>query len=234
MAPERAPAFQFYPKDFLTDGNVAGMSLQERGAYISLLCLCWLERSLPDDIGRLANLVGVPRSSMVRLWPAIGRCFRTSPTDQARLIHPRLEAERRKQDEYRRRQSDAGKLSASNRKATAVQPDDNHGSTEPQPESNSALSDLPSAVSSLLEKQEQEKAAAPTPHRFQPREEPHKNLTVITKIAHEAIDIEGIDADLGQLADAVKSLCSVRGIDYNTDVVRKAVDSALHQRRRAS
>jgi hypothetical protein len=36
----KSPAFQFYPKDFLTDENVRVMSLQERGAYITLLCLC--------------------------------------------------------------------------------------------------------------------------------------------------------------------------------------------------
>lgn len=144
MAPERAPAFQFYPKDFLTDGNVAGMSLAERGAYISLLCLCWLERSLPSDIGRLANHVGVTRSVMVKLWPALSRCFRVHPDDSGRLIHPRLEAERAKQEQYRRRQSDAGKASASSRKTTEPLRDGYRGVTTVQPEFNSPISDLPS------------------------------------------------------------------------------------------
>ncbi len=76
-------------------------------------------------------------------------------------------------------------------------------------------------------------AAAPRPSA--PRSEPpDENLRIITKLAHEAIDIEGIGAELGLLADAVKSLCAIRVIAYNSDVVRKAVDSALAQRRRAS
>jgi len=80
-----------------------------------------------------------------------------------------------------------------------------------------------------------EKAAAKTPRPSASRSEPPtENFRIITKIAHEAIDIEGIDADLGQLADAVKSLCAIRSITYNSDVVRKAVDSALAQRRKAS
>lgn len=62
---------------------------------------------------------------------------------------------------------------------------------------------------------------------------PDDNIGVITKIAHEAIGIEGINADLGVLADAVKSLCAIRSIDYgrNGTLVRKAVDSALAQRK---
>ncbi len=76
-------------------------------------------------------------------------------------------------------------------------------------------------------------AAAPRPSA--PRSEPpDENLRIITKLAHEAIDIEGVAADLGILAGAVKSLCAIRVIAYNSDVVRKAVDSALAQRRRAS
>lgn len=112
MAPEKAPAFQFYPKEFLTDGNVAGMSLQERGAYITLMCLCWQERSLPADTGRLANMVGIPERVFLRFWPAVEKCFETRAD---RLIHPRLEKERTKQDVYRRRQSDKGKSGAEKR-----------------------------------------------------------------------------------------------------------------------
>jgi uncharacterized protein YdaU (DUF1376 family) len=146
MAPEKAPAFQFYPKDFLTDGRVSGMSLSERGAYITLLSLCWLERSLPRDLTRLARQVGVPRAHMARLWPAIAPCFKDDPANGERLIHPRLELERQKQETYRRRQSDKGKASAANRKATEPQPDVNRGSTErptkPQPAVNSPVSSL--------------------------------------------------------------------------------------------
>lgn len=78
-------------------------------------------------------------------------------------------------------------------------------------------------------------ADAPPPSPSAP-DESERNLSVITKIAHEAIDIEGVESPLGHLADAVKSLCSIRSIDYgrNSTLVRKALDSALAQRRRAS
>jgi hypothetical protein len=81
--------------------------------------------------------------------------------------------------------------------------------------------------------EKERKAAAKTP-RPRPVENPNDNGSIITKIAHEAIDLEGINADLGQLTDAVKSLCAIRDIAYSGEVVRKAVDSAIHQRRRAS
>jgi uncharacterized protein YdaU (DUF1376 family) len=91
---EHAPAFQFYPKDFLTDGHVAGMSLAERGAYITLLCLCWQDGSLPADLGRLARMVGEPDAGFRRLWPALEPCFRKQ---DGRFVQPRLDQERQKQ-----------------------------------------------------------------------------------------------------------------------------------------
>jgi hypothetical protein len=98
--------------------------------------------------------------------------------------------------------------------------------------SESGVLSLESGTRNLDQK---DKAAARTPRPSASRSEPPtENFRIITKIAHEAIDIEGIDADLGQLADAVKSLCAIRSITYNSDVVRKAVDSALAQRRKAS
>jgi uncharacterized protein YdaU (DUF1376 family) len=147
MSHEQSPAFQFYVGDFLSDGNVGAMSLEECGAYIRLLCFCWREGSLPSHHKRLARLVGVPPGKFRRLWPAIVECFREQ---DGRLIHPRLEKERQKQADYRRRQSQAGKASAAarqpegNRRSTAVQP-----GPQPEPNSSSSVFDLPSSVSDL-------------------------------------------------------------------------------------
>lgn len=104
MAPEKSPAFQFYPKEFLMDGNVAAMSLQERGAYITLLCICWQEKSLPIDLGRLANIVGLPLKAFKKLWPSLSACFIQHGD---RFLHPRLEKEREKQTKFSERQSAA-------------------------------------------------------------------------------------------------------------------------------
>lgn len=109
MAKEKSPAFQFYPREFLADGNVSGMSLQERGAYITLLCICWNEGSLPMQTDRLANMVGVPVKVFEKFWPAIRVCF---TEHEGRYVHPRLERERDKQATNRQRRSDAGSKGA--------------------------------------------------------------------------------------------------------------------------
>jgi uncharacterized protein YdaU (DUF1376 family) len=102
----RSPAFQFYPSDFLSDQNVIPMSLQERGAYITLICLAW-QNPLPADVSRLAALCGVPLPKFKKIWSALAVCFRPHPDNAQLLVHPRLEREREKQNDYRRRQSDA-------------------------------------------------------------------------------------------------------------------------------
>lgn len=112
----KSPAFQFYPADFLSDVNVVAMSLQERGAYITLLCFCWIQGSLPQDVGRLARLCGVPFPQFRKLWPALEPCFRPAELTD-RLRHPRLDREREKQSAYRLQQSERGKLGGRPRKA---------------------------------------------------------------------------------------------------------------------
>jgi hypothetical protein len=59
---------------------------------------------------------------------------------------------------------------------------------------------------------------------------PNDNVSVITRIAHEAIGLLG-QTDTN-LAEAVKDLCAQRRIAYDSGVVRKAIESALVQRAR--
>lgn len=149
MAAEKSPAFQFYPKDILSDHNVAGMSNRELGAYIKLLCICWINVSLPTVIARLANMVGESAADFEAMWPAIEPCF---VVDGDRLKHPRLDRERKKQADYREEQAAKGRKSAAKR-STVVQPRFNHGSTgvatvvqpegQPKPNSPISVSDLP-------------------------------------------------------------------------------------------
>lgn len=161
MAPERSPAFQFYPKDFLTDGRVAAMTLEECGAYIKLLCLCWTETTLPTEPRRLAQMIGCSPRAFERVWPALQVCF--SQVDGG-FRHGRLDEEREKQELYRQRQAAAGRASAAtkglpkgNQTATTVQPRLNQtatgGQPDPQPDSSlllrSPISDLPSPGESV-------------------------------------------------------------------------------------
>lgn len=138
MARESSPAFQFYPKDFLADGKQAAMSPAEAGIYIRLLAICWLEGSIPDDVVRLAHMVGANTRAMRKLWPAVRACF--ADAGQGALVQPRLERERLKQEAFRQLQRQKGQASAAARQqltATEPPPNGNRPATEPQPEVNS-------------------------------------------------------------------------------------------------
>jgi uncharacterized protein YdaU (DUF1376 family) len=157
--PGRAPAFQFYPNDFLSDRNVIVMSMQERGIYITLICHAW-QSPLPSDVAQLARICGTPLTSFRKLWPALAVCFRPHPENPAVLIHPRLERERAKQVEYRQKQSDRGKASGAARRkphepdanagSIPVEPNVNAGSTTVQPRPVELLSSLQSSSSLVL------------------------------------------------------------------------------------
>lgn len=104
-----SPAFSFYPKDILSDEQARVMTLEERGAYLTLLCHAWLEGSIPRDPERLARLLGVRPSKLKRMWPAIEGCWSVSPDSPARLIQARLERERERQRDYSAKQAARGK-----------------------------------------------------------------------------------------------------------------------------
>ena len=106
MAPEKSPAFQFYPKDYLSDPRVKAMSFEQRGLYWEAVSLCWLEGSLPADIAELAAILGCPKRRLEFVWPRIGLCFETHGE---RLTHKRLDKERAAQADSRERRADAAK-----------------------------------------------------------------------------------------------------------------------------
>ena len=106
------PSFQFYPADFLADENVRLMNNQARGCYIMLLCHCWREGSIPSDIEELAALCGEDVEAMRVMWSRVGKCFTPKTKMNGRLVQRRLLKEKRKQDEYHKRKSDAGKKGA--------------------------------------------------------------------------------------------------------------------------
>ncbi len=109
---EPSPAFQFYPKDFLTSIGQASMSCAEAGAYMRLLCHCWLEGSIPDDPVACARLVGTTPRQMTRMWPILAARFQ--PVNGV-LRHRRLDLERQKQETFRALQQCKGKAGARKR-----------------------------------------------------------------------------------------------------------------------
>jgi len=114
----KSPAFQFYPEAFLSDENVQLMDYEERGIYITLLSHCWLEGSIPADPGKIARLL---KLGEVDLAPIL-KCFMESEDDPERLINSRLDRERTKQFEWRKKCSKGGKASARKRVRVVKQP----------------------------------------------------------------------------------------------------------------
>ncbi len=106
----RSPAFQFYPSDFLSDENVISMTFEERGIYITLLCSCWIQGSIPADPDKIKRLLpgyngdGIPEQVM--------ECFIPMEDNPGRLVHNRLEKERLKQGAWKEKCSAGGRKSA--------------------------------------------------------------------------------------------------------------------------
>ena len=59
---------------------------------------------------------------------------------------------------------------------------------------------------------------------------PASNVGVITRLAHEAIDLLGIKANGSDLAETIKTRCAQLHIAYDSLSVRKAIESAKFQR----
>ena len=109
----KPPAFQFYPADFISDENVVLMNNQEVGCYIKLLCFCWKQGSIPNDMRKIAKLCNENETVMAQLWDSLKSCF--NKNNNGRLCNPRLEKERKKQITFRKERSESGQKGAINR-----------------------------------------------------------------------------------------------------------------------
>ena len=111
----KSPAFQFYPADYLADINVRLMSNQAGGCYMTLMCHAWVEGSIPSDLKTIGKLCGEDDAAMAELWLTLGKCFRPHASDPEKLVHPRLEKERIKQNKFRDDRVSSGKKGALSR-----------------------------------------------------------------------------------------------------------------------
>ena len=134
----KAPAFQFYARDWLADGAVLAMSCAARGAYINLLAACWLEGSLPSDPVALRRIAGADSDEWKEISDAVLARFALV---NGAFRHGRLDAERQKQRQFSKLQSDR----RGHRKPTGTRPDDNRNATGTLPDDHSAFCILHSA-----------------------------------------------------------------------------------------
>lgn len=100
----KAPAFQFYADDFLA--GTAEMTDSEVGLYVRLLCAQWSRGGLPNDTDELLRF---SRGSTTLQAERVRRKFEVG--DDGLLRNLRLESEREKQTEWRRKSSEGGKKS---------------------------------------------------------------------------------------------------------------------------
>ncbi len=136
----RPPAFQFFPKDWL-DFKVQRMSLAAQGAYMKLLAFMWKDSkdqcSILDNNDLLARAIGTTVEQWLELRQQIQQDDEPILEEKdGRLVSARLKEEVTKQRNYRKQQSEKGKLSAQqrlNRGLTTVEP-------MHQPEGNSSSS----------------------------------------------------------------------------------------------
>lgn len=83
---------RLWVNDLLSDPDVQEMSVEERGAYLWLLCVAWKKGSIPADPKRQARLLGVTPRRLERLWPAVGQKWESD--GNGGLVNPRQERER--------------------------------------------------------------------------------------------------------------------------------------------
>lgn len=104
------PYFKFYASDWTS--GVQGLTLEERGAYITLLAYSWLHGPLPTEKTRLATLLGVSGSKFGSLWRTLSDYWTET---EVGWINERLEAERAELAEKHEGLAEAGKKGAEKR-----------------------------------------------------------------------------------------------------------------------
>lgn len=125
-----SPAFQFYPDDFL--GGVITMNLQQRGLYITLLCVQWNQGFVTkDDFESLTDGIAMAEPMAKRVFAKFDQC------QDGQFRNARLEEVRQKQAEYSANRSESGKAGANKRwhshSAAIAQPMANDSSPSPSP-----------------------------------------------------------------------------------------------------
>jgi uncharacterized protein YdaU (DUF1376 family) len=101
---KRAPYTPWYHGDFLR--STAGWTLLERAAYWMLLNAQWEAGPLPNDMARLAAILGTDVPTLMTVWPMVGKKFKST---KAGLVNRRMTEHKANFDQHRARLSDNGK-----------------------------------------------------------------------------------------------------------------------------
>ena len=213
MSQEPAPAFQFYPRDFLSSAHVRTMDEAARGVYITLLCVCWIEGSIPARDSEIVRLGDTSLKVWRRIRESVLVCF---VERDGRYYNERLDLERHRQADRREQQRNAGLASAqhrANERSTSVQRESNSSSSS---SSSSALEERTVAPPLPPDKASRMKALNTIPMPF----------AIIAALVRSALAEPAIQVlDEPDLMDELKTRCAKAGMTYNSEAIRKAIDS---------
>lgn len=125
----------FFGREFYGDLNVIAMTVEQQGAYIRLLWLCWQEGAIPADLATLAAVCGnMPEPYFQeRVWPKLCGLFEARA--DGRLAHHKIESIRDGKELFRSKCSEAGKVGNQRRWGNHRVPDASPMATRSIPES---------------------------------------------------------------------------------------------------
>lgn len=108
----KAPAFQFYPKEYLSDKKVVRLNYEEKGVYHTLLCHMWNDSddqcSIENDEELLREILHLPKKKFGKIFKKIQRPgSEIFEICQNRLVSKRLKEEKEKQMELSIKRQDA-------------------------------------------------------------------------------------------------------------------------------
>lgn len=113
----KPPSFQFYATDWAH--SVSGLTLEERGAYITFLAWSWEHGQLPNDTKRLAVILGVHIGHARRVCAEVLKRWRIDP-DTGQWFNRRLEDVRKQQAAFIEKQRANGQLGGRPKKTQDV------------------------------------------------------------------------------------------------------------------
>lgn len=210
---KKAPAFQWYARDYLSDAVVISMTLEQEGAYNRLMNICWLEKGLPSELDELWKLSKANSRDHFtrRIWNVVGKKFQLR---RCKFQHKRLDLERAKQAKNRRKKQLAANKrweeERCKRNARALQ---NGCPTSASTSTTAVSTKIKSTVA----------ARRPVENRREPE---HGTFGLYCTIAQEARrdsnSQDGSDS-IANIAAIFKALCAKRDISYDGEIAAKAI-----------
>jgi uncharacterized protein YdaU (DUF1376 family) len=153
----KAPAFQFYPTDFVGSGTVGRATIDEVGIYTLLLCLDWTDGGFEFDVPRLSRWCRTTERKLLATWKYLQPCFTER---DGKYYNKRLEEERQKQAQRRAQLSENGKKGGRPKKAKGL-PKETKSFPETKANDNQNESLLSSSLSSSSVTTKHPRASAP-------------------------------------------------------------------------